>query len=89
MIRGVDTDRRRLAAAIAAASLALVAVALVALAIQVANGWLLLDTPQVTQTYAGVIGLSVTFPLVGWTIVRHAPGNRSGGSTWRSVGSSR
>ena len=78
MIRGVDTDRRRLAAAIAAASLALVAVALVALAIQVANGWLLLDTPQVTQTYAGVIGLSLTFPLVGWTIVRHAPGNRIG-----------
>ena len=78
MILGHEIGARRLAAMVAIVSLAFVASALVFLAIEIANGWIPLGEPGVAQTVIAVAIFALSFPLVGWIILRRDPSNRLG-----------
>jgi hypothetical protein len=67
-----------LAAVLTVIPLAFTSVALFLIAVEIANGWSQIDQSGVTQTMVAAIALCLTFPLVGWTILRHDPSNRLG-----------
>jgi hypothetical protein len=69
---------RRLSAALAGVSLAFVAISLVILVVEVDRGWIPIDQPGVAQTGIGVAILALSFPLLGWVILRRLPTNRLG-----------
>ncbi|HEY8988334.1 MAG TPA: hypothetical protein VIM39_04885 [Candidatus Limnocylindrales bacterium] len=78
MIRDHPVEARRGAALVTAVSLAFVATALIFLAIEIANGWSPLGEPGVAQTVIAVAIFALSFPLVGWIILRRDPSNRLG-----------
>ena len=78
MTRDAHRGRTWLAAVLTIIPLAFTGVALVLIAVEIANGWSQIDQPGVTQTLVAAIALCLTFPLVGWTILRHDPANRLG-----------
>lgn len=78
MIRRHEVGAVRATAMLAVVSMAFVASALVFLAIEVANGWIPLGEPGVAQTLIAVAIFAISFPLVGWIILRHDPSNRLG-----------
>jgi len=78
VIRDHPVEARRGAALVTAVSLAFVATALIFLAIEIANGWSPLGEPGVAQTVIAVAMFAVSFPLVGWIILRRDPSNRLG-----------
>ena len=49
-----------------------------ALAIEIANGWIPLGQPGVSQTIMAVVLFALSFPLLGWIILRRDPWNRLG-----------
>jgi hypothetical protein len=69
---------RRLSAVVAIVSLALVATALLCTAIEISRGWLPLDQAGVAQILIGVWILALSFPLLGWVILRRLPSHRLG-----------
>ena len=78
MIRRHEVGAVRATAMLAVVSMAFVASALVFLAIEVANGWIPLGEPGVAQTLIAVAIFAISFPLVGWIILRRDPSNRLG-----------
>ncbi len=78
MTRDAHRGRTWLAAVLTIIPLAFTCVALILIAVEIANGWSQIDEPGVTQTMIAAIALCLTFPLVGWTILRHDPSNRLG-----------
>ena len=78
MTRDAHRGRTWLAAVLTIIPLAFTCVALILIAVEIANGWSQIDQPGVTQTLVAAIALCLTFPLVGWTILRHDPSNRLG-----------
>ena len=78
MIRDHPVEARRGAALVTIVSLAFVATALIFLAIEIANGWLPLGESGVAQTLIAVAVFALSFPLVGWIILRRDPSNRLG-----------
>ena len=78
MIRDHPVEARRGAALVTAVSLAFVATALIFLAIEIANGWFPLGGSGVAQTAIAVAIFALSFPLVGWIILRRDPSNHLG-----------
>lgn len=78
MIRGHPVAAHRAAAATTVASLLFDAGGLIALAIEIANGWIPLGQPGVSQTIMSVVLFAVSFPLLGWIILRRDASNRLG-----------
>ena len=78
MIRDHPVEAHRGAALATIVSLAFVATALIFLAIEIANGWLPLGESGVAQTLIAVAVFALSFPLVGWIILRRDPSNRLG-----------
>ena len=75
----VDTRlTRQLANLVAGVSLLMAGAAVVLLAIGVAGGWVAIVRPDVTETIPAVTLFALTFPLVGWVILRRFPTNRLG-----------
>lgn len=78
MIRDHPVEARRGAALVTAVSLAFVAAALIILAIEITQGWVPFGQPGLAQTVIAVATFAVSFPLVGWIILRRDPSNRLG-----------
>jgi hypothetical protein len=78
VIRGHPVAAHRAAAATTVASLLFDAGGLIALAIEIANGWIPLGQPGVSQTIMSVVLFAVSFPLLGWIILRRDASNRLG-----------
>ena len=78
MIRNHPVAARRGAALVTALSLALVAISLILLAIEVARGWIPLAAPGLAQTVIAVAIFAVSFPLLGWVVLRYQPSNPLG-----------
>jgi hypothetical protein len=78
VIRDHPVGARRGAALITAVSLALVATSLIFLAIEVARGWIPLDEPGLAQTVIAVAIFALSFPLLGWVVLRRQPSNPLG-----------
>jgi len=78
VIRNHPVGARRGAALVTAVSLALVAISLVFLAVEVARGWIPLAEPGLAQTVIAVAIFAVSFPLLGWVVLRHQPSNPLG-----------
>jgi hypothetical protein len=78
VIRDHPVGAHRVAAISTAASLLFDAGGLIALAIEIANGWIPLGEPGVTQTIMSVVLFALLFPLLGWIILRRDPSNRLG-----------
>jgi hypothetical protein len=78
VIRDHPVGAHRAAAISTAASLLFDAGGLIALAIEIANGWIPLGEPGVTQTIMSVVLFALLFPLLGWIILRRDPSNRLG-----------
>ena len=76
MIRDHPVGARRAATVTTAASLLFDAGGLIALAIEVANGWVPLGEPGVSQTIMSVVLFALLFPLLGWIVLRSDPSNR-------------
>ena len=68
----------RAATMVTIVSLALVATALLFLAVEIARGWLPLGEPGVAQIVLAVTIFALSFPLVGWIILRRDSSNRLG-----------
>ena len=66
---------RRLAATVTAVALTLAAASVVILGYDVARGWIALD---MAQTLTAVVIFALTFPLVGWVVLRRVPTNLAG-----------
>ncbi|HEY8632368.1 MAG TPA: hypothetical protein VIL50_04375 [Candidatus Limnocylindrales bacterium] len=78
MIRDHPVGARRGAALVTLVSLAFVVAASIVLAIEIAHGWVPFGQPGVAQTVIAVAMFAVSFPLVGWIILRRDPSNRLG-----------
>jgi two-component system NarL family sensor kinase len=78
MIRDHHVGARRGAAVVTALSLALVAIALIFLSIEVARGWIPLAEPGLAQTVIAVAVFALSFPLLGWIVLRRQPSNPLG-----------
>jgi hypothetical protein len=78
VIREHPVGGRRVAALITAASLLFDVGGSVALAIEIANRWIPLGQPGVSQTIMAVVLFALSFPLLGWIILRRDPSNRLG-----------
>jgi hypothetical protein len=78
VIRGRPVAAHRAAAATTVASLLFDAGGLIALAIEIANGWVPLGEPGVSQTIMSVVLFALSFPLLGWIILRRDASNRLG-----------
>ena len=78
VVRPNERTLRRLSAIVTIVSLALVATALLFLAIEIARGWLPLGEPGVAQIVIAVTIFALSFPLVGWIILRRDSSNRLG-----------
>ena len=78
MIRDHQVGARRGAAVVTALSLTLVAIALIFLAIEVARGWIPLAEPGLAQTVIAVAVFALSFPLLGWIVLRRQPSNPLG-----------
>ena len=78
MIRDHPVGARRGAAFVTVVSLAFFVTALIVLAIEIAHGWVPLGEPGVAQTVIAVAIFALSFPLVGWIILRRDPSNRLG-----------
>src|ERR1700674_3503090 len=66
---------RRLAVTVTAVALTLTVASVVILAYDVARGWIALDE---AQTLIAVLIFALTFPLVGWVVLRRVPTNLAG-----------
>jgi hypothetical protein len=66
---------RRLAATVTGVALTLAAASVVILGIDAVRGWIALDT---AQTLIAVVIFALTFPLVGWVVLRRVPTNLAG-----------
>ena len=75
-----DTHRGRMwsAALLTIIPLALTSVAVYLNAVAIVNGWSHITAPGDASTTTAAFALCLTFPLVGWTILRHDPANRLG-----------
>jgi hypothetical protein len=78
VIRDHPVGARRGAALVTLVSLAFVVAASIVLAIEIAHGWVPFGQPGVAQTVIAVAMFAVSFPLVGWIILRRDPSNRLG-----------
>jgi hypothetical protein len=78
VIRDHPVAAHRAAAITTVASLLLAAGGLTALAIEIANGWIPLGEPGVSQIVMSVVLFALAFPLLGWIILRRDPSNRLG-----------
>ena len=78
MIRHHPLGARRGAALLTVVSLAFFVTALIVLVIEIAHGWVPLGEPGVAQTVIAVAMFALSFPLVGWIILRRDPSNRLG-----------
>jgi hypothetical protein len=78
MIRDHHVGARRGAAVVTALSLALVAIALIFLSVEVARGWIPLAEPGLAQTVIAVAVFALSFPLLGWIVLRRQPSNPLG-----------
>ena len=78
MIREHPAVARRAAGLITLVSLVALVGGLTALAVEIANGWVPLGQPGVSQTIMAVVLFAVSFPLLGWIILRRDPSNRLG-----------
>ena len=78
MIRHHPLGARRGAALLTVVSLAFFVTALIVLVIEIAHGWVPLGEPGVAQTIIAVAMFALSFPLVGWVILRRDPSNRLG-----------
>ena len=78
MIRDHPVGACRGAAFVTVVSLAFFVTALIVLAIEIAHGWVPLGEPGIAQTVIAVAIFALSFPLVGWIILRRDPSNRLG-----------
>ena len=78
MIRHHPVGARRGVALVTVVSLAFFVTGLIVLAIEIAHGWVPLGEPGVAQTVIAVAMFALSFPLVGWVILRRDPSNRLG-----------
>jgi hypothetical protein len=78
VIRDHHVGARRGAAVVTAVSLALVAIALIFLSIEVARGWIPLAEPGLAQTVIAVAIFALSFPVLGWIVLRRQPSNPLG-----------
>ena len=78
MIRDHPVGAGRGAALVTLVSLAFVVAASIVLAIEIAHGWVPFGQPGVAQTVIAVAMFAISFPLVGWIILRRDPSNRLG-----------
>ena len=78
MIRDHPVGAHHAAAVTTVASLLFDVGGLIALAIEIANGWIPLGQPGVSQTIMAVVLFALSFPLLGWIILRRDPSNRLG-----------
>lgn len=75
----MDTRRTgQLANLVAGLSLLMAGAGVVLLGIGIAGGWVAIGRPDVTETIPAVTLFALTFPLVGWVILRRSPANRLG-----------
>ena len=78
MTQATLRSRTWLAALLTVGPLAMAGIALALNVIAIANGWSQIAAPGVATTTISAFTLCLTFPLVGWTILRHDPANRLG-----------
>jgi hypothetical protein len=78
VIRDHPVWAHRAAAIATVASLLFAAGGLTGLAIEIANGWIPLGEPGVSQIILSVVLFALAFPLLGWIILRRDPSNRLG-----------
>jgi hypothetical protein len=78
VIEGHQLGARRAAVFVTAVSLGLVFISLIFLAIEVVRGWIPFGQPGVAQTVITVAIFAVSFPLLGWVVLRRQPSNRLG-----------
>jgi hypothetical protein len=78
VIRDHPVGAHHAAAVTTVASLLFDVGGLIALAIEIANGWIPLGQPGVSQTIMAVVLFALSFPLLGWIILRRDPSNRLG-----------
>jgi len=78
VIRSHPVAAHRAAAVATVASLLFDAGGLIALSLEIANGWVPLGEPGVSQTIMSVVLFALAFPLLGWIILRRDTSNRLG-----------
>src|SRR4029077_17456970 len=78
VIRSHLVAAHRAAVVATVASLLFDAGGLIALSLEIANGWVPLGEPGVSQTIMSVVLFALAFPLLGWIILRRDPSNRLG-----------
>ena len=78
MTQATLRSRTWLAALLTVGPLTMAGIALALNVIAIANGWSQIAAPGVATTTISAFTLCLTFPLVGWTILRHDPANRLG-----------
>jgi hypothetical protein len=78
MIQRHAMAARRVAAMVTTLSLAFVGTALIFLGIEAVRIWMPFGDPGVAQTVIAVAIFALSFPIVGWVILRRDPTNRLG-----------
>ncbi len=70
---GSEARLRRAATVATATALGLVVASLAILTIEVTRGWLPIDQPGAAQLTIAVAVFAISFPVVGWVILRRQP----------------